>query len=66
MLELAELVLMKTKSTSTLVFKSLPSDDPRQRKPDISKSKELLQWEPKIKLIDGLNDTISYFQNNIV
>ena len=62
MLELAEMVIRLTGSKSKLVFKPLPSDDPRQRKPDISLAKEKLGgWEPKVKLEDGLKKTIEYF-----
>lgn len=65
MLELAELVLLKTGSTSTIKYLPLPSDDPTQRKPDISKARNLLSWEPKIKLSKGLDRTIEYFRNLI-
>ncbi|MDR2954181.1 MAG: SDR family oxidoreductase [Prevotella sp.] len=61
MLELANLVLELTNSKSKLVFKPLPSDDPKQRKPDISLAKKELGWEPKIALKDGLIKTIEYF-----
>ena len=63
MLELAEKVLRLTKSNSRLVFKELPSDDPKQRKPDISLAKEKLNWEPKIDLETGLKKTIEYFKS---
>lgn len=62
MLELAELVLQLTGSKSRLIFKSLPSDDPKQRKPDISIASEKLGWEPCIKLEEGLKRTIKYFE----
>lgn len=62
MLELAELVLNLTKSRSRLVFKPLPSDDPRQRQPDITLAREKLNWEPKVSLHDGLERTIAYFR----
>lgn len=61
MLELANLVLDLTGSKSKLIFKSLPSDDPKQRKPDITLAKEILNWEPQIQLRDGLMKTINYF-----
>jgi UDP-glucuronate decarboxylase len=62
MLELAEMVIELTKSRSKLAFHPLPGDDPRQRKPDISKAKELLKWEPKVSLQEGLMETIAYFE----
>lgn len=62
MLELAELVLKLTKSRSRLVFRPLPSDDPRQRQPDITLAREKLNWEPKVSLYDGLERTIAYFR----
>ena len=61
MLELAELVLRLTQSSSKLVHMPLPADDPRQRQPDISKAKSLLDWEPQVPLEEGLKHTISYF-----
>jgi UDP-glucuronate decarboxylase len=63
MLELAEMVLRLTNSESKIDFQDLPGDDPRQRKPDISLAKELLSWEPKVGLEDGLKKTISYFDS---
>ena len=63
MLELAELVLKLTGSSSKLIFEPLPSDDPKQRQPDISKAKQALGWEPKVKLEDGLKETIAYFRS---
>lgn len=62
MLELAENVLRLTGSQSKLTFKPLPTDDPRQRQPDIALAKEKLGWEPKVRLEDGLNETIAYFR----
>lgn len=63
MIELAELVLKLTGSSSKLIFEPLPSDDPKQRQPDISKAKQALGWEPKVKLEDGLRETIAYFRS---
>jgi UDP-glucuronate decarboxylase len=63
MLELAELVLKMTRSKSKLVFKPLPSDDPRQRQPDISLAQELLGWSPTTELEQGLERTIRYFRD---
>jgi UDP-glucuronate decarboxylase len=61
MLELAEKVIQLTGAKSRLVFKPLPSDDPRQRQPDISLARSRLDWEPKVGLEDGLKETIAYF-----
>ena len=63
MLELAERVLRLTDSRSTLVFKPLPEDDPRQRQPDIALAKDRLGWTPKVGLEDGLRETIIYFRS---
>ena len=63
LLELANLVLELTKSNSSFVFKNLPQDDPVKRKPDITLAKELLNWDPKICLKDGLEKTIKYFED---
>ncbi len=65
MLELAEKVLKITKSKSKLVFKALPQDDPKQRKPDINIAQEALKWQPKISLDDGLELTVEYFKKTI-
>ena len=59
--ELAEKVIQLTGSKSKLVFKPLPQDDPRQRKPDITLAKKVLGWEPKVPLEEGLKKTIEYF-----
>lgn len=64
-LDLAELVIKHTKSNSKIIYKDLPSDDPRQRKPDISKANKLLNWHPKVSLEEGLVKTIEYFKNLI-
>jgi UDP-glucuronate decarboxylase len=61
--ELAEIVVKMTKSTSNLVFKPLPPDDPRQRQPNITLAREKLGWQPTVKLPDGLTKTIAYFQS---
>lgn len=61
MLELAESILRLTNSSSKIIFKKLPEDDPRQRKPDIRLAKDKLGWEPKVQLDDGLMNTIEYF-----
>ena len=61
MLELAEMVIEMTGSTSQIAFHPLPLDDPKQRRPDISAAKELLDWEPQVSLRQGLEATIAYF-----
>jgi len=63
MLELAELVKRLLNSSSQIEFKSLPSDDPKQRCPDITRAESLLKWRPSIDLECGLTQTISYFRN---
>ena len=63
MLELAEMVLRLTGSRSKISFKPLPSDDPKQRRPDISLAKQVLDWEPKVSLEEGLVKTIAYFRH---
>ena len=60
--ELAEKVIKLTKSKSKIVYMDLPKDDPKQRKPDITLAKALLDWEPKVKLDKGLVKTIDYFR----
>lgn len=62
MLELAEKVIQLTGSKSKLVFMPLPTDDPKQRQPDITLAKENLGWQPKVNLEDGLKETIAYFK----
>ena len=62
-LELAERVIWMTGSTSKIVFKPLPTDDPKQRQPDIKLAKEKLGWQPTVELEDGLKRMIEYFKN---
>jgi UDP-glucuronate decarboxylase len=61
--ELAESVIGLTGSSSKIVYRPLPEDDPKQRCPDISLAKELLAWEPRVQLQDGLMKTIEYFEH---
>ena len=61
--ELANEILKLIDTKSKIIYKPLPSDDPMQRQPDITKAKKYLNWEPQIKLIDGLKKTINYFKN---
>jgi UDP-glucuronate decarboxylase len=63
--ELAELVIAITGSSSRIVCRPLPEDDPKQRRPNISKAQELLKWQPKIQLREGLRKTIDYFEEVI-
>jgi len=65
LLELADLVLKLTGSKSKLVFEKLPEDDPGRRRPEISLAKNLLNWQPKVQLKDGLVKTIEYFKDLI-
>lgn len=64
MMELAKKVIALTESKSTIVFEPLPEDDPKQRKPDITKARTLLKWEPKIQLDEGLRKTIAWFKSH--
>jgi UDP-glucuronate decarboxylase len=63
--QLAEQVVKLTGSKSGIVYKPLPSDDPRQRCPDIRLAKSALGWTPKVKLVEGLRKTIDYFRDNL-
>ena len=63
--ELANLIIEKTNSKSKIVFMDLPQDDPKQRKPDITKARTTLDWDPKIDLNIGLNQTIEYFSSKV-
>jgi len=65
MLELAELVLRLVGGSSKIVFSTLPKDDPKQRKPDISLAKSKLDWQPLVSLEDGLKETIVYFKKRL-
>lgn len=62
MLELAEIIIKATDSVSKIVYKDLPLDDPRQRKPDITLARNILKWEPKIEILEGINLTVDYFR----
>jgi dTDP-glucose 4,6-dehydratase len=61
-MQFAKTIQRATGSTSTIVHKPLPTDDPKQRRPDISRAKRLLGWEPKISLDEGIAATIAYFR----
>ena len=64
-IELAEMVIQLTNSKSKIVNKGLPIDDPIRRKPDITKAKKEIDWEPKVDGMDGLKETIDYFKAKI-
>ena len=63
--ELASKIIEITNSNSKLINKDLPQDDPKQRKPDITKAKTMLNWEPKVKLEDGLTKTIEWVNSQL-
>ncbi len=64
--DLAEQILEMTGSRSPIVFKPLPSDDPKQRRPNISKARELFSWQPQVPLANGLKETIAYFEGILI
>jgi UDP-glucuronate decarboxylase len=64
-IELAQMIIKLTNSKSKIINKGLPVDDPVRRKPDISKAKKYLDWEPHVDVIDGLKETIDYFKKQI-
>jgi nucleoside-diphosphate-sugar epimerase len=63
--EIAETIIAMTGSKSRLVYKPLPTDDPKQRRPDITRARTLLGWEPKVQLEEGLVKTIEYFRKKV-
>ena len=65
MLQLAEMVLTLSNSKSKIIYQPLPSDDPKQRQPNIDLAKDKLAWQPKVELKDGLRETIAYFKKMI-
>jgi UDP-glucuronate decarboxylase len=65
MLELAQEVIRQTNSESKISFQELPQDDPKQRKPDIAKAQKLLEWEPSVELVHGLEMTIEEFKTRL-
>jgi UDP-glucuronate decarboxylase len=64
-IDVAKKIINHTKSSSKIIFNSLPEDDPKQRRPDISLAKEKLSWEPKISFEDGIKKTIEYFKSSL-
>jgi UDP-glucuronate decarboxylase len=65
MLELAETIVRLVGGKSSIEYRPLPSDDPKQRQPDISLAKATFDWEPKVNLEDGLKETIAYFRHRL-
>ena len=65
LLQLAEAVKRLTGSKSKIVFRPLPEDDPKVRRPDISRAKKILKWQPKVDLEEGLKKTITYFRSKV-
>jgi len=65
MLQFAEAIIKATNSRSKIVHKPLPQDDPKQRKPDITRAQSLLKWEPRVALAEGLVKTIDYFRSKV-
>jgi dTDP-glucose 4,6-dehydratase len=63
--DIAKTIIRMTGSSSTLVYKPLPTDDPKVRKPDITRARTLLGWEPKVPLEEGLTSTIAYFRQKM-
>ena len=63
--EIAKVIIRMTGSSSRLVHRPLPTDDPKVRKPDITRARTLLGWEPKVSLEEGLTSTIAYFRKKI-
>ena len=61
-IDLAEKIILLLKSKSKLIFKNLPIDDPKQRKPDISKATKILKWNPEVQIEEGLLKTIDWFK----
>ncbi len=63
--EIAETIIRMTGASSKLVYRPLPTDDPKIRQPDITRARTLLHWEPNVQLEEGLVDTIKYFRTKI-
>jgi dTDP-glucose 4,6-dehydratase len=63
--QIAETIIRMTGARSKIIYKPLPTDDPKQRRPDITRARTLLQWEPKVQLEEGLVKTIEYFRTKV-
>ena len=64
-LEFAKAIIRATDSRSKIIFRPLPQDDPRQRRPDITRAKKILGWGPRVPLAEGLAKTIEYFRGKV-
>jgi nucleoside-diphosphate-sugar epimerase len=64
-LEFAREIIRATGSRSKIVFRPLPADDPKQRRPDIGKARRELRWEPRVPLAEGLEKTIAFFRGKV-
>jgi dTDP-glucose 4,6-dehydratase len=64
-LDFAKAIIRATSARSSIIFKPLPQDDPKQRRPDITRARHYLRWEPNVSLKDGLRQTIDYFRTRI-
>jgi nucleoside-diphosphate-sugar epimerase len=64
-IEIARKIIELTGSPSSIVHEALPEDDPKVRRPDITRAQALLQWTPKVNLEDGLRQTIEYFREKV-
>ncbi|HLX96328.1 MAG TPA: UDP-glucuronic acid decarboxylase family protein [Verrucomicrobiae bacterium] len=64
-LEFAREIIRATNSRSRIIFKPLPQDDPRQRRPDITRARKILRWDPKVRLTEGLARTVEYFRGKV-
>ena len=65
MLQFAQAIVAATRSRSRVTFRPLPEDDPKQRRPDITRARRWLKWEPKVALAEGLTSTIAYFRKKV-
>ncbi len=63
--QFAEAIIKFSNSKSTIVYEPLPVDDPKQRKPDITRARQRLHWEPKVALEQGIGKTMAYFRNKV-
>jgi dTDP-glucose 4,6-dehydratase len=64
--QIARTIIEMTGSTSRIIYKPLPEDDPKVRRPDITRARTLLGWEPKVELREGLTKTIDYFKTKVL